>query len=57
MVVFDPAAGRLGGRGAGLLALPGREAEYIATVRDAIALANRIGTTRLNGWSAFRLPA
>jgi hydroxypyruvate isomerase len=49
MVVFDPAAGDWAGGERGLLALPGREEEYIASVRDAIALANRIGTTRLNG--------
>ena len=48
MVVFDPAAGDWAGGERGLLALPGREEEFVDTVREAIGLATRIGTPRLN---------
>jgi hydroxypyruvate isomerase len=48
MVGFDPYPGDWAGGERGLLALPGREQEFFDGVRDAIALANRIGTTRLN---------
>lgn len=48
MVDFDPYPGDWSGGERGLLALPGREQEFFDGVRDAIALANRIGTTRLN---------
>jgi hydroxypyruvate isomerase len=49
MVMFDPAAGDWGKGERGLLALPGREDEFAETVRAAIALATRLGTSRLNG--------
>ena len=48
MVVFDPDAGDWAGGERGLLALPGREEEFAATVRAAIDLAPRLGTSRLN---------
>ena len=48
MVVFDPAAGDWDAGERGLLALPGREEEFVETVRAAIGLATRIGTSRLN---------
>jgi len=48
MVLFDPAAGDWDGGERGLLALPGREEEFVDTVHAAIALATRIGTSRLN---------
>ena len=48
MVVFDPAAGDWAGGERGLLALPGREDEFAATLREAIKLATRIGTSKLN---------
>jgi hydroxypyruvate isomerase len=48
MVGFDPYPGHWAGGERGLLALPGREQEVVDGVRDAIALATRIGTTRLN---------
>jgi hydroxypyruvate isomerase len=48
MVVFDPAAGDWAGGERGLLALPGREDEFLATLRMAITLATRIGTSKLN---------
>ncbi len=48
MVVFDPDAGDWAGGERGLLALPGREEEFAGTVRAAIDLAPRLGTSRLN---------
>ena len=48
LVVFDPAAGDWAGGERGLLSLPGREVELLHTVREAIKLAQRLGTTRLN---------
>ena len=48
MVVFDPAAGHWASGERGLLALPGREAEFIDTVGNAIVLATRLGTSKLN---------
>jgi hydroxypyruvate isomerase len=48
MVVFDPAAGDWAAGERGLLALPGREDEFLVTVHEAIDLATRIGTSRLN---------
>jgi hydroxypyruvate isomerase len=48
MVVFDPAAGDWAGGERGLLALPGREDEFVRTLGDAISLATRIGTSKLN---------
>lgn len=48
MVVFDPDAGDWAGGERGLLALPGREEEFSGTVRAAIDLAARLGTSRLN---------
>ncbi|MFZ0168361.1 MAG: TIM barrel protein [Candidatus Dormiibacterota bacterium] len=48
MVLFDPAAGDWAGGERGTLALPGRELETTQAVRDAIELAQRIGTRRLN---------
>ena len=48
MVVFDPDAGDWASGERGLLALPGREEEFVDTVRAAIDLAARIGTSRLN---------
>jgi hydroxypyruvate isomerase len=48
MVNFDPAAGDWKAGERGLLALPGREMEFLHGVREAIKLAGRLGTTRLN---------
>ena len=48
MVVFDPDPGDWANGERGLLALPGREDEFIGSVRDAIGLATRIGTSKLN---------
>ena len=48
MVVFDPAAGDWAGGERGLLTLPGREEEFVRHRTQAIGLATRIGTSRLN---------
>jgi hydroxypyruvate isomerase len=48
MVVFDPAAGDWDAGERGLLALPGREDEFVDTLNAAISLATRIGTSKLN---------
>lgn len=56
MVLFDPAPGDWAGGERGLLSLPGREDEFIATVRDAIALAGRLGTRLLNALAGILPP-
>jgi hydroxypyruvate isomerase len=48
MVLFDPAPGKWAGGERGVLCLPGREAEFMQTVHEAIGLAHRLGTKRLN---------
>jgi hydroxypyruvate isomerase len=48
MVSFDPAPGDWAAGERGLLTLPGREMEFLHGVREAIKLAGKIGTTRLN---------
>ena len=48
LVLFDPAAGDWAGGERGLLSLPGREEEFLATVREAVTAARRFGTRRLN---------
>lgn len=48
LVLFDPAPGDWSAGERGLLSVPGREAEFLATVRDAVASASRFGTRRLN---------
>lgn len=48
MVLFDPTAGDWAAGERGLLSVPGREEEFLATIREAIVLAKRLGTRRLN---------
>jgi hydroxypyruvate isomerase len=48
LVLFDPRPGNWGGGERGLLSLPGREDEFLDSVREAIALAQRFGTRKLN---------
>jgi hydroxypyruvate isomerase len=48
MVLFDPAPGDWAAGERGLLCLPGREGEFLETVRQAVSLAGRLGTRRLN---------
>jgi hydroxypyruvate isomerase len=46
--LFDPAPGNWAGGERGLLCLPGREEEFIQSIHQAIALAGRLGTKKLN---------
>src|ERR1700737_3081552 len=48
MVLFDPAPGNWAGGERGILCLPGREAEFMQSIHDAIALSKRLGTKQLN---------
>ena len=48
LVLFDPAPGDWAAGERGLLSVPGREEEFLGTVRDAVAAAKRFGTRRLN---------
>lgn len=48
LVLFDPAPGDWAKGERGLLSLPGREEEFLGTVRDAVTAAKRFGTRRLN---------
>lgn len=48
LVLFDPAPGDWAAGERGLLSVPGREAEFLQTVRDAVLAAKRFGTRRLN---------
>ena len=48
LVLFDPAPGDWANGERGLLSLPGREEEFLTTVRDAAATAKRFGTKLLN---------
>jgi hydroxypyruvate isomerase len=56
MVLFDPAPGNWAGGERGILCLPGREPEFMQSVIDAIALALRIGTKRLNALAGIVPP-
>jgi hydroxypyruvate isomerase len=48
LVLFDPRPGDWSRGERGLLSLPGREEEFLASVNEAIALAQRFGTRRIN---------
>lgn len=48
LVLFDPSAGDWAAGERGLLSVPGREEEFLQTVRDAALAAKRFGTRRLN---------
>src|SRR5690348_3387007 len=48
LVLFDPRPGDWSKGERGLLSLPGRENEFLDTVREAISNARRLGTRRLN---------
>ena len=48
LVLFDPRPGDWAKGERGLLSLPGRETEFLETVREAISAARRFGTRRLN---------
>ncbi|MFL5411032.1 MAG: hydroxypyruvate isomerase family protein [Myxococcales bacterium] len=46
--LFDPRPGDWAAGERGLLSVPGRESEFLETVREAIAAARRFGTRRIN---------
>src|SRR5689334_22552858 len=48
LVLFDPAPGDWAKGERGLLSVPGREEEFLGTVRDGIVAAQRFGTGLLN---------
>jgi hydroxypyruvate isomerase len=48
LVLFDPNPGNWEGGERGLLSLPGREAEFLDSVRAAVETASAFGTRRLN---------
>jgi hydroxypyruvate isomerase len=48
LVLFDPRPGDWAKGERGLLSVPGREKEFLETVREAIGAAQRFGTRRLN---------
>ena len=56
LVLFDPRPGDWARGERGLLSLPGREAEFLDSVREAITNARRLGTRRLNALAGI-LPA
>ncbi len=56
LVGFDPYPGDWAGGERGLVCLPGREVEFLHSVHQAITLAARLGTTRLNALVGVRPP-
>jgi hydroxypyruvate isomerase len=48
LVLFDPAPGNWEAGERGLLSVPGREDEFLQTIRDAVQTATKFGTRRLN---------
>jgi len=48
LVLFDPRPGNWASGERGLLSLPGREEEFLETVREAVRAARRFGTRRIN---------
>jgi hydroxypyruvate isomerase len=56
LVLFDPAPGNWAAGERGLLCLPGREDEFMRSVHDAIALATRLGSRRLNALAGIVPP-
>jgi hydroxypyruvate isomerase len=56
LVLFDPAPGNWAAGERGLLSLPGREEEFLRTVRDAARCARRFGTRLLNALAGIPPP-
>ena len=48
LVLFDPYPGNWDAGERGLLCLPGRESEFLDSIRDALETARKLGTRRLN---------
>ena len=56
LVLFDPAPGNWAKGERGLLSVPGREEEFLASVREAVASAARYGTRLLNALAGIPPP-
>jgi hydroxypyruvate isomerase len=56
LVLFDPRPGDWANGERGLLSVPGREKEFLETVREAIRAAHRFGTPRLNALAGIPPP-
>jgi len=56
LVLFDPAPGNWEAGERGLVSLAGREAEFLATIRDALDAAGALGTHRLNAMAGILPP-
>ena len=56
LVLFDPRPGDWAKGERGLLSLPGRESDFLETLREAIAVAQRFGTRRLNALAGIPPP-
>ena len=56
LVLFDPRPGDWGKGERGLLSVPGREPEFLESVREAIVAAQRFGTRRLNALAGIPPP-
>lgn len=56
LVLFDPRPGDWSKGERGLLSLPGRETEFLETVREAVRAAQRLGTRRLNALAGIPPP-
>ena len=57
LILFDPAAGDWSAGERGFLCLQGRQEQLRQTVREALALARRLGTKRLNVLAGIAPPA
>jgi len=56
LVLFDPRPGDWTKGERGLLSVPGREAEFLETIREATAAAQRFGTPRINALAGIPPP-
>jgi hydroxypyruvate isomerase len=57
LVLFDPAPGNWDAGERGLLSLPGREADFLRSIEEAVATAQRFGTRRLNAIAGVLPPS
>jgi hydroxypyruvate isomerase len=56
LVLFDPAPGNWDAGERGLLCVPGREQDFLRTIRDALDAAQRFGTRRINALAGVLPP-
>ena len=57
LVLFDPSPGDWDAGERGLMSLPGREEEFLRTIREAIDTARRLGVPRLNALAGAPPPS